>query len=407
MMRISTSMIYDSSVTAMNQQQSRLLQTQQQLATGRRLLNPAIDPAAAAQALDITQADAINTQYTANRTSAMNTLTQTDTTLQSITAVLQNARANLITAGNSSLTNANRQSLATSLNGQLQQLVGLANSTDGTGSYMFSGFQSKTQPISDTAAGYAYFGDAGQKMVQISSGQQIAATQSGADIFMRVKNGNGTFVTQFAAANTGSGVASQGSVVNPAALTGNSYGVTFAVAAGVTTYSVTNTTTGLPVAGMTAQPYTSGQAIGFDGMQFSVQGAPANGDSFSVAPSSNVSLFKAIADVITTLNTPITAGNAAQSAALSAGVSNAINNLDRGMQNVSVANAAVGTNLQIIDSTQTTGDSLGLNYKQSLSLLQDTNFAQAATDLAQQQLALQVAQKSFAQVSGLSLFTYL
>ena len=77
------------------------------------------------------------------------------------------------------------------------------------------------------------------------------------------------------------------------------------------------------------------------------------------------------------------------------------------MTNVSTANADVGSNLQVIDSTQVTGDNLGVTYKSSLSQLQDTNFTQAATDLAQQQLALQAAQKSFAQVSNLSLFTYI
>lgn len=406
-MRISTSMIYDFNVAAMNLQQARVLQTQEQIATGTRLLNPSIDPAASVQALDLTQADATNTQYTANRVSAKNTLTQMDTTLQSVTSVLQSIRTEMITAGNGSLSNSARQGIATNLTGQLQQLVSLANSTDGAGNYLFSGFQTGTQPIANTAAGYAYFGDDGQKLTQVSSNLQIGATQSGAEIFMRVKNGNGTFVTQAAAGNTGSGIATQGSVTNPALLTGNSYSVAFTVAAGVTTYSVTNTTTGLPVAGMTNQPFTSGQAISFDGMQFNIQSAPANGDQFTVAPSSNVSIFKTIADLVTALNTPIVSGNAAQSTAMSASILNSINNLDSSMSNVSTANASVGSNLQVIDSTQTTGDNLGVTYKSSLSQLQDTNFTQAATDLAQQQLALQAAQKSFAQVSNLSLFTYI
>ncbi len=406
MMRISTNMIYDSSVSTMNQQQSRLLQTQQQLATGKRLINPSIDPAAAVQAMDVTQADAINTQYAANRISAQNTLTQMDITLQGATSLLQTTRESLIQASNTG-TDTERQGLATALESQLQQLVSLANTKDGTGAYLFSGFQSKTQPFAGTVAGYAYFGDAGQKSVQISSGQQVPTSISGADIFMRVPSGNGTFVTQAAATNTGGGVATQGSAVNSALLTGNSYSLSFTVAAGVTTYSVTNTTTATPVAGMTGLPYTGGQAISFDGMQFAVSGAPVNGDSFTVQPSSNVSLFQTIADTAALLRAPVTPGNPAQTAALNAGVAAALKTLDTAMQKISVANAGVGSTLQGIDVAQVTGDNLGLNYKQTLSQLQDTNFAQAATDLAQQQLALQAAQKSFAQVSGLSLFTYL
>lgn len=404
-MRISTSMIYDSNITTLNQQQAKLLQTQQQLATGRRLLSPAIDPAAAAQALEVSHADATNTQYSTNRNTVKATLTQADTVLQGITSVLQDVRTTLVGAGNSTYSNSQRQNMAADLQQRLDQLVSLANTTDGAGSYLFSGFQSKTQPIVNTPAGYAYFGDDGQRLTQISDTLKVGMTQSGADIFMRVKNGNGSFVTQAAAANTGSGVMNQGSVTNPAALTGNTYSVTFAVAAGVTTYSVTNVTTGVAVAA--AQPYVAGQAIAFDGMQMAVQGAPANGDQFSVAASSNVSIFKNIADAIAALKSPIVTGNAAQTAALGANLSSAIGNLDRGMSSVAAANAGVGSSLNSIDAAQVMGDNMGLSLKQTLSALQDTDYNKAATDLAQQQLSLQAAQKSFVQVSNLSLFTYM
>lgn len=404
-MRISTSMIYDSNVTALNQQQAKLLVTQQQLATGRRLLTPSIDPAAAAQALNVSHADATNTQYSTNRNTLKGTLTQMDSTLQSVTSVLQDVRTNLVGANYSAYTDSDRLNMANALQTRLDQLVSMANTTDGSGGFLFSGFQSKTQPFAHTPAGYAYFGDDGKKLTQVSDTLQIGTTQSGADIFMRVKNGNGSFVTQPAAANTGTGQMNQGSVTNPAALTGNNYSVTFAVAAGGTTYNVTNTTTGAAL--LTAQPYTAGQAIAFDGMQMAVQGAPANGDQFSVSPSSNVSIFKNIADAITTLKIPIAPGNSAQMAALSASLSSAIGNLDRGLSSVSSANTVVGVNLNAIDTAQSMGDNLGLNFKQTLSTLQDTDYNKAATDLAQQQLSLQAAQKSFVQVSNLSLFTYM
>lgn len=406
-MRISTSTIYDNNVAAINQQQARLQQTQLQVATGHRLSTPSVDPAAAAQAIEVSQADAANTQYASNRSMLKSTLSMMDTTLMSVTSVMQDIRTSMLDAGSSSLTNANRQSIATSLTSRLQQLIGLANSTDGTGNYLFSGFQSRTPPFVDTVAGVAYFGDDGQKLTQISASRQLGVTQSGADIFMRMKNGNGTFVTQAAATNTGSGISSQGNVVNPALLTGNNYNITFSVAGPVTTFSVTNTTTGLPVAGMTAQPYTSGQAISFDGMQFDIQGAPANGDQFTVTPSTNVSIFKTVSDFINALNTPITPGNVAQTAAMTASFKTAINNIDHAFDNVNNANAVVGSALNEIDAAQLTGDNLGLQYKQTLSQLQDTDYAKGASDIAQQLLSLQAAQKSFVQVSNLSLFTYM
>jgi flagellar hook-associated protein 3 FlgL len=187
-------------------------------------------------------------------------------------------------------------------------------------------------------------------------------------------------------------------------LTGNNYSINFSVPPGnngVMTYTVNNVTTGLPVTGQVAQPYVSGQAIAFDGMQMNIQGAPSSGDSFTVAPSTNVSLFKTLSDLITTLNTPVAGGN------LRNGLNTGISNLDNALSNVLNTRATLGLRLNEIDALQLTGENMGLQLKQSLSALQDTNVTQAISDLTQQQATLQAAQKSFAQVSNLSLFTYI
>ncbi len=400
-MRISSNTLFDNNVAALGQQQARLLQTQQQIASGKRLLTAATDPVAATRALDITQSDAINNQQAASRDAARHTLSLTESTLQSVTRLLQDVRTATVYAGNGSLNNSDRSTLATDLGGRLQELIGLANNTDGVGNYLFSGFQSKTQPFVDTPAGMSYFGDDGQRLAQVSATRQMAVSDSGADVFMRIKNGNGTFITQATAGNVGSGTISAGAVVNPALLTGSNYSVAFSVVAGVTNYSVTNTTTGLPVAGMTAQPFVSGQAIAFDGMRFDIQGAPADGDSFAIAPSTNESVFKTISDLITTLKTPVVGAN------LTNGLKSGLNNLDNALNNVLNTRATLGLRLNEIDVLQVTGEDLGLQFKQSLSQLQDTDYNKAISDLTQQQTTLQAAQKSFAKVTELSLFNYI
>jgi flagellar hook-associated protein 3 FlgL len=402
-MRISSSTLFDSNVATLGQQQSRLVQTQQQIASGKRLTSAAIDPAGATRALDLTQADAILTQHTANRGAARDPVSLSESTLQSVTILIQDAKTAAIYAGNGSLNATDRATLATDLNGRLQELVGLANTKDATGNYLYSGFQSNTTPFVATPAGVSYFGDDGQRLMQVAAGRQIATSDSGADVFMRIKNGNGTFVTQAstAPANTGSGVISAGSVTNPAALTGNNYSVTFSGGAGAQTYSVTNTTTGLPVAGQTTQPYVAGRAIAFDGLQFTVEGAPSAGDSFTVAPSTNVSLFKTLSDMITSLNAPVVGSS------LTNALNTGMTNLDNALGSVLNTRANLGLRLNEIDALQLTGDNMSLQIKQSLSTLQDTNVTQAISDLTQQQTSLQAAQKTFAQVSSLTLFTYI
>lgn len=491
-MRISSNTLFDSNVALLGQQQTRLLQTQQQIASGRRILTAADDPVAAARALEVTQSDAMNTQYAANRTAARHTLSLAESTLQSVTTLLQDVKTAAVSAGNGTLNNSDRQTIATELNGRLQELIGLANSTDGVGNYLFSGFQSNTQPFVNVAGTMTYNGDDGQRLMQVSASRQMASGDSGADIFMRVKNGNGTFVTQAAAANTGSGVISAGSVTgavtgdrytvafstintlaavgnggtgagstpvtitNPAAVTGHDYSVTFG--AGGATYSVQDLTTNTPVAGMTsvayvgpgpqtiafdgisftisgapgsndvfsvsaptysvtdnttgvsvatAQKYVSGQAISFGGMQFDIRGTPLPNDQFTVQPSGNVSIFKAMSDLITALNTPVGAGNTAQSAAFTASLGTAVSYFDRSLNNVLAVRSTLGLRLNEIDALQTTGDDLSLQFKQNLSALQDVDYNKAISDLTQQQMSLQAAQKSFTQISGLSLFNYL
>lgn len=404
-MRVSSNTIYDLTVAGINQQQARLLKTQQQISTGRKILTASDDPVAAARALEVSQSDAINTQYGVNRMSVRHTLSMAEGMLQSVTSLLQDVRTAAVGAGNGLLNDTSRQSIASDMSNRLQELVGLANSTDGSGNYLFAGYQSRTLPFAGTAAGMGYFGDDGQRLVQVSSSRQMAASESGADIFMRVKNGNGTFVTQASVANTGSGIASTGSVIDPTLLTGNNYSIAFSVVAGVTTYSVTNTTTATPVsAGI---PYVSGQAISIDGMQFDIHGTPADGDTFTVSPSVNESIFKTISDMISVLNTPVPSGSASGAAQLAGGLQRGINNLDKALDNVLASQASMGLRLNELDALQSTGDDLGLQYKQTLSDLQDVDYNKAISDLTQQQTYLQAAQQTFAKVAGLSLFDYL
>jgi len=398
-MRISSSTIFDSNVTALNLQQAKLLQTQMQIATGRRILTASDDPVGAVRALEVGQSDATNTQYASNRVAAVNALSMSESTLQSVTSLIQDVRVAAVGAGNGSLGNSGRSAIAADFSRRLQELVGLANSMDEVGNYLFAGFQSKTQPFAATPAGVAYFGDDGQRNIQVSASFQMASSDSGADVFMRAKNGNGSFFTQAAPANMGSGLVSIGSVTNPALLTGNSYTVSFSVVAGITTYDITNSTTATVISA--GNPYVSGQAINFDGMQIDIKGAPANGDVFTVVPSVNESVFKTISDLVDALNAPVVGANLANS------LSHGINNLDNALNNVLNTRASLGLRLNQIDALQVTGEDLGMNFKQTLSALQDVDYNKSISDLTLQKTVLQAAQQSFVKVSDLSLFNYL
>lgn len=403
-MRVSTSGMFDSGTATILQQQEALVKTQQQLSTGRRILTPSDDPIAAAQTIGLSQAASVNTQYSINRDHAVASLGLVETTLENISANLQDIRQVAVQAGNTSLTDSDRKSLATELRSRFEALMGQVNITDGTGNYLFSGFQAKTQPFTHSGLLVQYNGDQGQRLSQVGPTRQIAISDSGTNIFERIKNGNGIFTTAANSANTGGGIINTGSVTNPASLTGHHYEITFSSGAGGLTYDVVNSTTGATLS--TGNTFTGNDIIQFDGLQFSISNTPAAGDTFTVSPSTNQSIFKTIGDLITTLETPVreqTGGGAR----LTNNLNSALKNLDSGLEQILTTRASVGSRMQEIEALNSQGSDLEIQYEKRLSELRDVDFAQAISELNKRQVYLEAAQKSFSTVTRLSLFDFI
>ncbi|MEO7494028.1 MAG: flagellar hook-associated protein FlgL [Massilia sp.] len=404
-MRIATSTIFETGTNQMGTLQSNIARTQMQLSTNRRMLTAADDPIASARALEVTQSQSMNTQFATNRQNAKSSLSQVGLALQGTTGLLQDIQELTINAGNAALGQSDRESLAIALTGRLDDLMGLANSADGAGGYLFSGYKSTTVPFTQTPTGAQYNGDQGQRQLQVGSSRQLAVSDSGASIFENNITGNGTFETKPSTSNTGAGIVSVGAVSNATALTGHSYSLAFSVAGtpAVTTYAVTDTTTNTAVG--TPQPYESGKQISVDGMSFDIKGDPANGDTFSVAPSQKQSIFTTITNLIATLRAPGT--GAAGQARLTNGLNAANANLSSSLDNVLSVQASVGSRMKELDYLDSAGDDLNLQYASTLSNLQDLDMVAALSLFSQQQLTLEASQKSFKTLSGLSLFNFI
>jgi flagellar hook-associated protein 3 FlgL len=153
--------------------------------------------------------------------------------------------------------------------------------------------------------------------------------------------------------------------------------------------------------------YGNNESIILPGMQISMMGTPAAGDVFSVSMSTNEGLFKTMSDLITALNTSNPLGEATTSGQLTSSLSKAMSGLDQGLDRVLTVRAALGARMNELDSLQATGEDLGLQYKQTLSTLQDLDYNQAISDLNRQTTSLTAAQKSFKQVAELSMFNYM
>lgn len=191
-MRISTQMMFETGANRIGDLQSRLQKTQEQIASGRRILSPADDPIAATRVLDITQTQTINKQYGVNRQYAKNTLSQVEVTLAGVTELMQDVKTTIIAAGNGTLSDVERGFQATELKGRLEQLLGYANSRDSAGNYLFSGFQSNTAAFTQTAAGASYNGDSEQLKLQVDASRQMATSSPGLTVFQGGVPGGGT-----------------------------------------------------------------------------------------------------------------------------------------------------------------------------------------------------------------------
>jgi flagellar hook-associated protein 3 FlgL len=236
--------------------------------------------------------------------------------------------------------------------------------------------------------------------LQVGPGQQVVDGEPGSAVFMGIRNGNGTFTTLDNPANTGSGIIVPGTVVNPGAYVADTFQIQFTSA---TTYDVIDTTTATTV--LAAQPYTDGAAINFNGIQVIVSGQPGATDSFTVSPSANQDVFSTMQNIITALETyPSTpAGTASLHNAMNRGMVD----IDQAMGSMLDARARAGARLNTLDGQKSANDNFLLLAKQSLSNVQDLDYAEAASRLNQQLLALQATQQTFVKVQGLSLFNYL
>ena len=394
--RISTANAFDSSIDQLMTRQRGLADSQMQLTSGKRVNRASDDPAAAARAeRALASAQRSEASLRAVEASRVN-MSMTEGTLGSVTELMQQAREAMVAAGNASYTDAERGNLGNALMAIRSQLLGLANSADGAGRYVFGGQGSSEPPFVDAPGGVQFRGAAGQ----LASGEPgLMLSMDGPGIWLSATTGNGVFETR-ATTSTGTAWVDAGSVTDPSALTGASYSVQFSVAAGVTTYSVLMN--GAATA-FTNVAYQAGKAIEFDGMAMTLQGAPGNGDVFDALPSTrSLSAFDVLGQAAAALNTPLR--TAAQ---IKQGVADNLRDLDAVFGQFQSARAAAGEALNRIEGSGARLLDARLQANTEQSQAEDLDMVQAASDFQRRQTGYDAALKSYSMVQRLSLFQYL
>lgn len=400
-MRVSTSMMHDAAVRQLIERQAELARAQEQIATGRRMLRPSDDPVASAQAIGIAESQSRTAQYAENVGNAGNGLGMTESVLAQATSLLQSVRDQVVAAGNPSLDDANRASLAVDLRGRIEELLGLANATDGEGRYLFAGFRDLTAPFTRIGGSVAYDGDDGRPELDVADGRSMPVRENGRDVFMSARTGNGRFSATPAPSNVGTAVV--GRLASVGATDQATYEIRFAVSGGTTTYDIVNVTTSMTLSSGNA--YVPGDAIAVAGRQVTITGAPANTDAVSLAPAGTQSVFQALTTLAEALATPVV--DPASRAALTNALNTGLQDVDQALEHVLTARAGIGARLRELDALASGHEDRALRQTSSLARLQDLDYASAVSAFTRQQVALEASQRTYARMSQLSLFDYL
>lgn len=404
MIRLSTSWMYQQSLTTMLNQQGELSATQNQVSSGQRINLASDDPAGAAQVVSLNHILASTAQYSSNIDAANARLSTESNALSSFNSLLDQARSMAVQGINGTLSASDRQDMATQLTQIRAQLVQLANTTDASGDALFAGTSTTNTPfVLNSDGSVSYAGNSDNQMTAIGSGLRIPNSDAGEGLFMNIPAGNGSFVASAAAGNTGTLLVGTTSVTDTGAWKA-------ATAAGPVNYQIsfdaagnwtaTDANHGNAVVG--SGSYQDGGSIGFNGMTLALSGTPAAGDTVSVNSGKTQDVFGTLTNMINALN-----DGSQSDTQLGNTMSRQIESIDGAQNQLSSTQTDVGGRLNRLTQQQSTYSNLTLTYQTTLSGVQDTDMASAISQLMLQSTALQASQQTFAKVQGMSLFNYL
>ena len=414
-MRISTLQAFNNGVAGLQRNYANVTRTQEQISTGNRILTPADDPVASVRLLQLEQQQNVLNQYAENLTAAKNSLTQEEVSLNSANTILQRVRELAVQAGNGALSSKDRASIAAELQEREDELLGLMNTRNARGEYLFAGFQGKTQPFVRQADGsYAYQGDEGQRKIQIASSLDIPISDNGKKTFVNITDAGrlqatptgalpglrvGAPLVQDEVAFSGTpafppgGIEIEFDTVNPQNYEIRSIAPPAVLGSGT----------------LDSDPAKQDKLV-FRGVVVNFDGTPAGGELVQITPRqvAGVDVQKqGVLDTIATLrqallDAPDTPnGNLQVRDAVALGLTN----LDHAMVTLDSVRGEIGARLNIVETTQTDNEDVSLVNKSVQAQLRELDYAEALSRLSFESIVLEAAQQSYVKIAGLTLFS--
>lgn len=184
-MRITQSMIQDTTLRNVEANQERVSQLQSQITSGSRISKPSDDPTGSSRALSFQESIDATDQYLANIDQATAWVNTTDSALNTVNEVLQRARELAIQASNGTLSASDRSAIHAEVVQLQQHTLSVAQAKYGN-SYLFAGTKTEqpgyllAQP--STVAG-AYQGNTQNVVREISPGVQMTVSANAPTTF--------------------------------------------------------------------------------------------------------------------------------------------------------------------------------------------------------------------------------
>lgn len=391
-MRISTNQIFDLNIRSITDNQRGLTETQQQLASGKKINKPSDDPVGAAQVVRLTEQLDKLTQYQRNNDLLSSSLEQQETILRGINSSLNRARVLVIQSGAGFTTDADRKAIGAEIEQIRNEVFDLMNSQNAQGEYIFSGYQSQSQAFefNPAAAGnkITFRGDDGTNTVQLSDSVTVQSSSSGQTIFEDVlARLNFSFSGSAGVTVNSSEITQQGSFddfhndnFDPTVAANNEF--RFTVQAG-NQVQVTNVGTGAVVDTIA---FNSGETFDFNGIQLNFDGG--------VGATLDITLDrpekKNIAETLNDMFLALTSDDVADTDFKTA-INDALVGIDNGLESIGLENSSLGGRLNVAQSIKETNLDLEISNKSARSAIEDVDYAEASAEFSKQETALNAA----------------
>jgi len=406
-MRVSTNQTQQIAINSMLEQQEKLTKTQKQVATGKRIFKPSEDPVGAARIVDLKNTLQTQGQYQKNIDAARARLSVEESIMGNGTDILQRIRELAIAGNNASQTNETRGFISEEVEQLLGQMLDMANATDGSGEFIFSGSKINFRPFVNNEKGeFEYQGDDTQRNLQIGPKRIISTSDSGNFVFRAIKDGNTEYAAFENTENKGSAIIDPGSVTGQ--YDGGTYAIVFDKKESIDpnepiTYKVIDDNNQEVIPAGTI--YVEGADIEFNGVRVSVEGEPHKEDFFVVRPSENQDVFTTIKNFVDALKSP--RGSPKQLADLHNEINRVILGIDNGLGRMLEVRSNIGARLNALDAQESINTDYNLQIEEILSGIEDLDYGKAVSELNLKLTGLQASQKAFTRVQNISMFDYI